>query len=118
MVWSWLLQWWSDGRQSTDAADDEPSKSSRDLRIVRHLKGRGGRTTQSDIVRHFNVSKATISRDLSELEADGVIARHRNGRQNIVDLETDRAVEALAERDGSRVTNSALYEELASEDTP
>lgn len=95
MVLERLLDRWRERRANGNA---RVTDASRDLRIVRLLKRRGGRATQKDIVEELDVTKSTVSRDLDGLEADGIVSRHRVGRTNAVELERDGAIDALARR--------------------
>ena len=57
---------------------------------IRHLLQRdGGRMLQSDIVTEGEWSKATVSRVLSEMEAEGVVRRIDIGKGNLVTLPED-----------------------------
>lgn len=50
------------------------------------VRASGGRAWQGDLVTATDWSKSTVSRYLSEMEADGRIARVSVGRENVVGL--------------------------------
>ncbi|QLD89542.1 hypothetical protein HWV07_11065 [Natronomonas salina] len=64
--------------------------------ILTLLDAHEGRMWQQDVVTETGFSPAKVSRDLSELEADGQIARVRKGRQKIV-VDPERLPGALTE---------------------
>lgn len=54
--------------------------------VLRGLEASGGRLRQQDVIEYTGWSAATVSRTLSEMEADGLVVRIRLGRENVVCL--------------------------------
>lgn len=75
--------------------EHESMISSKD-EILALLDAYDGRMWQQDVVAETGFSPAKVSRDLSDLEADGKIARVRKGRQKIV-VDPERLPPALTE---------------------
>lgn len=64
--------------------------------ILALLDAYDGRMWQQDVVAETGFSPAKVSRDLSELEAEGQIARVRKGREKIV-VDSERLPSSLTE---------------------
>lgn len=71
------------GRQTAGKSTD-PSVMTNRERILQLLAENDGRMLQSDIVDRDDWSKATVSRVLSEMEADGAVTRIDIGKGNLV----------------------------------
>ena len=54
--------------------------------VTKFIKGKGSRTTQKEIKKHFKFSAAKTSMIISTLEAKGTIKKIRKGRTNIIVL--------------------------------
>lgn len=77
----------ADGLPATDdapetGAADSPARE----RILRDLRAHGGQLRQQQLVRAHTWSPATVSRHLSEMEAEGTVERYRHGREKVVCL--------------------------------
>lgn len=98
-----LAGWWRAHRSPTDECDtsseQQPVNTAHDLRIVRLVMQRGGRTTRRALVDCLPLEAETVERELDDLEADGVIVQHHTGRHTNIELNDDpEAVDALARR--------------------
>jgi len=63
-----------------DDLDDDLKK------VIKIIKGDGGRTTQKDIRKKIDLSEGKISLLITELENNGVIEKIKKGRGNIIKL--------------------------------
>lgn len=63
-----------------------PSLESDEEQIIRMLRSVGGSTYQSALTEHFGFSRSKTSLLLSVMEKNGIIERHRKGRDKIVTL--------------------------------
>jgi len=57
-----------------------------EAKIVKMLKSAGGSTYQTAIADHFRFSRSKTSQLLRAMEIDGMIQRHKKGRDKIVTL--------------------------------
>lgn len=69
------------GKQSTPPV---PSSQSPEATVQALLDERGGRMFQQDVVANTDYSAATVSRLLTEMEADGQVTRYRKDRRKVV----------------------------------
>lgn len=82
----------TDGTESTDditptgehSTPTIASSQSREATVKALLDERGGRMFQQDVVDNTDYSAATVSRLLTEMEADGQITRYRKDRRKVV----------------------------------
>lgn len=99
--WNGMKSWFSDSTPDTRdppqrEADDgtppvSPAQSEvevrpRSVQIIELLEANGGLMKQSAIVAETEWSDATVSRTVSELEAEGKIRKIRTGRENVITL--------------------------------
>lgn len=79
------------GRPESEPTDDLPPFALTPTEEVVHLlRDRGGRASQGEIVEALELSPATVSRRLGEMEAAGRIVRYPVGRRKIVCLPDSR----------------------------
>jgi hypothetical protein len=81
-----------DGGAATEAETAATEAENGDLltdedRVVRILRGNGGKMKQAEIVEQTDWSKSKVSMLLSDMEDSGTISKLRLGRENVIELE-------------------------------
>lgn len=91
------------GVDRAGSSDERREVRSSTERIVRAVEDHEGRVEQARIVSKLDLSPATVSRRLTDLEAAGRVVRYRVGRGKVVCL-PDRVPEGV--RDTERRTDA------------
>ena len=73
-------------RESKESLETEPipTEDNRRAEFISLLRGSNGQIRQADIVAQTEWSAATVSRELSEMETEGLIHKTRVGRTNVI----------------------------------
>lgn len=88
------------GVHAADGPIDGTDARSPTERILGTVEGHDGRIEQAAVVSELDLSPATVSRKLTDLESDGRVVRYRVGRGKIVCL-PDRVPEGVPDAAGS-----------------
>lgn len=88
------------GVHAANGSIDGTDAGSPTERILGVVEGHDGRIEQAAVVSELDLSPATVSRKLTDLESDGRVVRFRVGRGKIVCL-PDRVPEGVPDEDGS-----------------
>ena len=86
------------GKRESQAPQPIPAPDSLQLvsdeeKVVKMLESVGGSALQSAITEHFRFSRAKTSQLLTALENEGVVRRHRKGRDKVVTLVQETGVD-------------------------
>lgn len=84
----------SEGFVASDTGIMNALRSEHRRRIVAYLYSEGGLTT-TELDERLDISRSTVSWHLSKLEDDGVVEKHRRGREMVYELVDPERVEYL-----------------------